>query len=112
MCSSDLEDLPDTALGKLLARFGLITEDTRPDLLPPLPVGALGTLFPKPQRCFFQFGEPIRLGHLRGKQASKKALMQVRGETAEQIESMLAQLLRLRARHSGRDGFWRRLLTV
>ncbi len=42
-------DLPDTRLGDFLKSAGLLTENTRSDLLPPVPLGALGTAIPKPQ---------------------------------------------------------------
>jgi 1-acyl-sn-glycerol-3-phosphate acyltransferase len=106
------EDLPDSMLGKLLTRLGLISEDTRPDLLPPIPIGALGSLMPKPQRCYYQFGEPVNLSNHKGQLTTKKQLTDIRNEVAEQIESMLPTLLHQRAQQSKNDGFLRRLLTL
>ena len=57
------QELPDSALGRLLTRLGLLHEDIRSDILPPIPVGSLGTLFPKPQRCYLGFGQPVNRRH-------------------------------------------------
>ncbi len=106
------EDLPDSALGQLLQRLGVLTEDTRSDLLPPIPVGAMGTLFPKPQRCYIGFGDPIDLSRYAGRTPSKKQQREIRDQVAEQIEMQLADLLFLRTQNRGRDGLLRRLLTI
>ena len=106
------EDLPDSALGKLLQRFGVFNENTRPDMLPPLPVGALGSLFPKPQRCYVQFGEAVDLSVYQGKKLSKKQLQTIRALIAADIEEMLGELLRYRQQHKHEDGLLRRLLTA
>lgn len=106
------EDLPDSALGQILKRFGVINEDTRPDMLPPIPVGALGTLIPKPQRCYIGFGDPIDLSAEKGKRLGKKRLHELRSQVAEQIETQLAELLFTREQNKGKDSLLRRLLTI
>ncbi|TDG13927.1 acyltransferase family protein [Seongchinamella unica] len=106
------EELPDSALGQLLKRLGIINENTRSDMLPPIPVGALGTLFPKPQRCYIGFGEPIDLSHMKGKNPTKRQQEKIRDQVAEQIETQLAELLFARAQNRGQDGLLRRLLTI
>lgn len=106
------QDLPDSALGKLLQRMGLLHEDIRSDILPPIPVGALGTPFPKPQRCYLGFAEPINLAQYKGKTLTKKRLQIIRSEVAEQIETQLAELLFTREQHRGKDSLLRRLLTL
>ena len=106
------EDLPNTAVGRLLTRMGLLNEDIRADMLPPIPVGALGTLIPKPQRCYLQFGKPVDLANYAGKQVSKKQLQVIRRKVSEQIEEMISELLLLRAQNRGKDGLLRRLLTI
>jgi 1-acyl-sn-glycerol-3-phosphate acyltransferase len=104
--------LPESALGRLLTYLGVLNENTRRDILPPIPVGSLGTLFPKPQRCYLGFGRPINLSRYRGKTLPKKTLLSIRAEVAEQIETQLAQLLITREQHKGKDGLLRRLLTL
>jgi 1-acyl-sn-glycerol-3-phosphate acyltransferase len=106
------KDLPDSALGQLFKRLGILTEDTRSDLLPPVPVGLMGSLFPKPQRCYLGFGEPIDLSKYKGKTPSKKQQKKIRAEVAEQIETQLAELLFTRTQHKSEDSLLRRLLTI
>lgn len=105
-------EIPDSALGKLLTRLGMLTEDTRPDMMPPIPVGALGSLFPKPQRCYLGFGEPVDLADFKGKNLSKKNMQKIRSEVAGEIEEQLSELLLLREQHRGNDGLIRRILTL
>ncbi|MGI9283819.1 MAG: lysophospholipid acyltransferase family protein, partial [Pseudomonadales bacterium] len=89
------EDLPETTVGQLLKRLGVIDENTRADMLPPIPIGALGSMFPKPQRCYVQFGEAVDLVSYAGKRLTKKQLQSIRAQVAEQIEEMIAELLLL-----------------
>ena len=105
-------EIPDSALGKLLTRLGMLTEDTRPDMMPPIPVGALGSLFPKPQRCYLGFGEPVDLADFKGKNLSKKNMQKIRSEVAGEIEEQLSELLLLREQHRGNDGLIRRIPTL
>ncbi len=106
------KDLPGSPLGLLLKRLGILTDNIRPDLLPPLPVGALGTLLPKPQRMYLGFGEPIDLSRFKGRTPTKRQQEKIRDEVAEQIEEQLAQMMVTRARNRGNEGFLRRLLTL
>ncbi len=106
------EELPDSALAPLLRRLGLLTEDTRPDMMPPIPLGALGTFFPKPQRCFVGFGKPVDLSDLVGQRLSKSRLKSIRAQVAVQIEEQLAEQLLLREQRRGEDGLLRRILTL
>jgi 1-acyl-sn-glycerol-3-phosphate acyltransferase len=106
------QDLPDSALGKLLKRLGLLSDDIRSDILPPIPVGALGTPLPKPQRCYLGFGEPIDLSAYKGRTPTKKQQQAIRDEVAEQIETQLTELLFAREQHRGDDGLLRRLLSI
>lgn len=106
------EEIPDTALGQILTRLGLLNENTRSDMLPPIPRGALGSLLPRPQRCFLQFGEPVDLSGEVGKKPTRKILQSIRGEVAGQIEGMIGELLLLREQRRGEEGLLRRLLTL
>ncbi|MEH6593288.1 MAG: lysophospholipid acyltransferase family protein [Halioglobus sp.] len=105
-------ELPDSALGKLLKRFGVLTDDTRTDMMPPIPVGVLGSLFPKPQRCYLGFGEPVDLSAYEGKKLSKKNLQLIRTQVAGEVEEQLSEMLLLREQNKGDDGLLRRLLTL
>jgi 1-acyl-sn-glycerol-3-phosphate acyltransferase len=106
------QDLPDSTFGQLLKRLGLLTDDFRSDILPPIPLGLLGTLIPKPQRCYLGFGEPINLAQYKGKTLTKKRQQIIRGQVAEQIETQLTELLFAREQHKGQDSLLRRLLTI
>lgn len=106
------EDLPDSALGRVLTRLGLLHEGIRRDILPPIPTGSLGTLFPKPQRCFLGFGKPLDLTRYKGKTPTKKTLQSLRKTVSSEIEDQLAQLLVTREQHKGSDSLLRRFLTL
>lgn len=105
------QDLPDSSLGRLATRLGLLDEDFRSDILPPIPIGSLGTLLPKPQRCYLGFGQPVNLNRYKGKNLSKNTLKKIRAQVAEQIELQLTNLLSTREQHKGEDSFVRRILT-
>lgn len=106
------QDLPDSAAGRILTRLGLLDENTRSDILPPIPLGTLGTLFPKPQRCYLGFGQPVDLSRYKGKSPTRKTLQSVRTQVAQQIEIQLAELLVTREQHKGQDSLLRRFLTL
>ena len=106
------EDIPDSSLGWLLTHLGLLNESTRVDILPPLPRGTLGTFFPKPQRCYLGFGQPVNLSRYKGKNLHKKTLHDIRSQVAEQIESQLTELLLTREQFKGEDSLLRRLMTL
>lgn len=106
------QELPESAIGRVLSRLGLLTEDTRFDILPPIPLGSLGTLLPKPQRCFMGFGEPINLSRYKGKNITQKTLQTVRAQVADQIKQQLSELLVTREQHKADDSLLRRLLTL
>jgi|AntAceMinimDraft_11_1070367.scaffolds.fasta_scaffold00394_3 1-acyl-sn-glycerol-3-phosphate acyltransferase len=105
-------ELPESILGRLLTRLGVLNEGIRYDILPPIPIGSLGTLFPKPQRCYLGFGQPINLAHFKGKTLTRKTLQRIRARVSGEIESQLAQLLVTREQHKSSDSLLRRLLTL
>ncbi len=104
-------ELPGSILGTLLKRIGLLTADTRSDMIPPIPSGLFGSLIPKPQRCYIGFGQPVDLAQYKGKNLSKKNLQTLRAEVADEIEQQLSALLLLRAQRKDNDSMLRRLLT-
>ena len=105
-------DLPDSALGKLLHRFGIISDTTREDMLPPVPLGVLGTPLPKPQACYIGFADPVDLSRYEGKRLSKAQLRKLRQQVADAVEEQVADMLLLREQNRRRDGLLRRLLTA
>lgn len=104
-------DIPDSRLGKLLQRLGVLSENTREDLLMPIPIGAMATAFPKPQRCYIGFGEALDLSALKGKALAGNKMQALRDQVATEIEQQLQQLLLARERSKSQDGLLRRLLT-
>lgn len=104
------QDLPNSALGKLLAHVGLLNEGTRSDIIPPIPIGSLGTPLPKPQRCYLGFGKPINLSQYKGKTLAKGKVRSIREHAAEQIETQLAELLLRREQDKEKDSLLKRLL--
>jgi 1-acyl-sn-glycerol-3-phosphate acyltransferase len=106
------QDLPDSALGRLLQRLGIITSDTRSDMLPPIPLGALGSPLPRPQACYIGFGQPVDLSAHKGKRLTRKQLQTLREEVAMEVEEQVSAMLLLREQNRGRDGLLRRLLTL
>ena len=106
------QELPHSAVGRLATRLGLLDENFRSDILPPVPIGSLGTPFPKPQRCYLGFGQPIKLDRYKGQTLSKKSLKTIRAKVAQQIETQLTELLLTREQHKGSDSLLRRLLTL
>lgn len=107
------QDLPDSALGKLLTHLGLLNENIRSDILPPIPIGSFGTIFPKPQPCFLGFGQPVDLSRHRGKKRlAKKTLHSIRAEVAAEIEEQIAELLEIREQNKGDNGLLRRLMML
>jgi hypothetical protein len=106
------EDLFDSRLVRWLRAAGLLSGDLRRDLVPPLARGSLGTLLPRPQRCYLGFGEALDLSALRGKRVGRQRLAALRDEVAARIEVQLEGLLAARAAERGREGLLRRLLTL
>jgi 1-acyl-sn-glycerol-3-phosphate acyltransferase len=106
------QDLPDSALGKLLTHLGILDNNIRSDMVPPIPIGSLGTALPKPQRCYLGFGKSINLSRHKGKTLSKKTVQAVRTQVAQEIENQLTELLIKRERDKGKESFLRRLLTL
>lgn len=106
------QDLPDSALGRWLTRLGLLNDSIRYDILPPVPLGSLGTLFPKPQRCYLGFGRPVDLSRYKGKTLARKTLFTIRNQVSTEIERQLSELLETRAQQQGSDSLLRRLLTI
>jgi 1-acyl-sn-glycerol-3-phosphate acyltransferase len=103
-------DLLDSRPVKLLQRFGILG-DIRPDIVPPIPRGVFNTLLPRPERCYLAFGEPIEVPRARGRTVSQAIQTRVRDKTADSVNSLVGDMLLLRAQNKHLDGPVRRLLT-
>ena len=78
----------------------------------PIPVGLFGTLIPKPQRCYVQFGDPVDLSEFKGKKLSQKQQKDIRSDVADSIEQMISALFLRRAQFREKDNILRRFLTA
>jgi 1-acyl-sn-glycerol-3-phosphate acyltransferase len=96
---------------KLLQRLGLLSETNRDDLVPPIPVGALGTLFPKLQRCYIGFGEAMDLSAHQGKSLSATRMRALRDRVALTIEQQLSELLLAQKQDEDQQSVLRRILS-
>ncbi|MFT5887290.1 MAG: 1-acyl-sn-glycerol-3-phosphate acyltransferase [Zhongshania sp.] len=105
------KDLPNTLLGRALRKVGILTENTRTDLIGPLPAGVFGTLIPKPQKCYLQFSAPVDLSKYKGKPLAKKTMINLRQQVADGINGMIPTLLELRDQEKLQGAWIRRLLT-
>jgi hypothetical protein len=93
-------------------KAGVLPEDMRPDLIPPLPVGLLGGLLPKPKTTYFAIGKPIDLAQYKGVTLSTNKLSALRRKFARAIEHEIKDLLLLREQERHRDSWLRRLLSA
>ncbi|MGV6806658.1 MAG: lysophospholipid acyltransferase family protein [bacterium] len=96
---------------QFLRKTGLLGNQFDDETVPPLPVGALGTLLPKIHRCYFKFGSPINLEGKKGKRITEKTATKIRDEVAQSINSMIASLRKMKARDSESDGILRKILS-
>lgn len=103
-------EILNSRLVRALQRRGLIP-DIREDLMPPLPSGLFNTLLPKPHRCFLKFGEPIEVPGCRNRKVPMAVQKSVRDQTADAVQSLVAEMLLMRTQRRHEEGSLRRLLT-
>ncbi|KGE02908.1 lysophospholipid acyltransferase family protein [Pseudohaliea rubra] len=106
------ESLAESFPARWLSARGLLPKDLRRDLVPPLARGSLGTLLPRPQRCYLGFAEALDLSALRGKRVGRARLEALRDEVAGRIEVQLEGLLAAREQDRGQEGLLRRVLNL
>lgn len=80
------------------------------DSLMPIARGLGLSPFPRPERFYFSFGEPLDMVGHAGRHRSQRLLMDVRGEVEAAVEAEIAKLQKLR-RRDHEQGTLRRLLT-
>ena len=106
------KDLKNSTLFRLLRKTGIIGDDFREDMIPPIPRGMFYTLLPKPQRCYLAFGETIEVPDYSGKKRVPKSVQQsVQAETASAVEGLITDMLSLRAENKPKESALRRYLT-
>jgi len=106
------KDLKNSTLFRVLQKLGVLDEDFREDLVPPIPKGMFYTLLPKPHRSYLAFGEAIEVPDYRGRKRVPKKLQQdIQAQTAHSVEGLIADMLLLRAQNKPRESALRRYLT-
>jgi 1-acyl-sn-glycerol-3-phosphate acyltransferase len=105
------QDIPNTLMGKLMRNLGVLNDNTRTDILPPIPSGVLGILIPKPHPVYIQFGEAVDLSDFEGKTLTTKQLQTFRSRVATEIETGLSDLLEVRDKEKSNQSSLRRWLT-
>ena len=101
-----------TELAQLLIRLGLIPDDLRDDIVPPLPAGVFGSLIPKPKTTYFGFGRPVDLAAYAGKIPTKRQQQKLRDSVADEIDQQIKSLLLLREQRRHKDSLLRRILSI
>jgi 1-acyl-sn-glycerol-3-phosphate acyltransferase len=106
------ETLFHSAPVQFLMRAGILPAELRADLLPPVPVGLLGSPLPKPKTTYFAIGNPISLEQYQGQTLSTRQLGTIRRKIAKAIESELHDLLLYREQNKHRDSLIRKILSI
>ena len=106
------EQVLRSPLTKLLISAGLLPGDLRPDIVPPIPQGTLGSPVPKPKATFFGFGRPIDLQSYAGKSLNKRQLGSIRNRVAAEIDEQIKELLLFREQQRHTDSLTRRILNL
>ena len=102
----DANDVLQSPLGKFLERTGIAEKLLRGgDALMPLARGLGFTMFPRPERFYFAFGEAIDTKLFKGKHDDGAALVAVREEVRAAVEAEIAKLLEFRAKDPKRRLF-------
>lgn len=94
----DAQDMKGSRLWEWFAPRMNLQEMTRGgDMLPPVVRGIGATMWPKPQRYYFGFGQRITTEHLHGRAGDKDAVWSLREEVAHAVEGQIKRLIDYRA---------------
>lgn len=105
-------EVQQAQLTQLLMRAGLLPEDLRSDLIPPLPAGVLGSPIPKPKTTFYSFCPPVDLSGYRGRDITDKQQVKIRAGVEDAIDREIKNLLLRREQQRHKDGLLRRILSL
>ena len=97
---------------RILKKAGILPEDLRPDLVPPIPSGMLGGPLPKPKTTYFSIGTPINLEEFKGRTLSAQKLSSLRRRFAKAIDTEIQGLLLRREQERHKDSWLRRILSA
>lgn len=105
-------EVQQAQLTQLLMQVGLLPEDLRSDLIPPLPAGVLGSPLPKPKTTFYSFCPPVDLSGFRGRDITSKQQIKIRAGVEDAINREIKNLLLRREQQRHKDGLLRRILSL
>lgn len=106
------EEVYHSPVFKKLQQLGVIPQEIRSDIIPPLPAGVFGSAFPKPKPTFFGFGRPVDLSTYKGKTLTQKQQEKLRDQVGSEIDREIKNLLLLREQRRHKDGLLRRILSL
>ncbi len=93
----DAEDIMGSKIGDFLKSSGIAQKFLKGgDHIPPITRGIGPTLFPKPVKFYYAFGEPIDTTRFAGKADDKEVQMQVRKEVELSMNKMFVDLMEKR----------------
>jgi 1-acyl-sn-glycerol-3-phosphate acyltransferase len=109
---ADADDIMGSAVGKVLKKRGTLKDTAFKDgdYLPPVPRGIGLTMFPRPERIYFSFGEPIETKSYKSKHNDEKTLLQLQAKVADTISNQIREMLVVREQDTDKR-WWRKLLT-
>ncbi len=105
-------EVMETPIIQLLISAGLIPNDLRSDIIPPLPSGVFGSLLPKPKTTYFGFGRPVDLAAYAGRKITQRQQQKIRDTVADEIDTQIKSLLLLREQRRHKDGLLRKILSL
>lgn len=93
----DANDVRKSRAWSWLARHSKIDEATRGgDMIPPVTRGLGPTIFPRPQRYYFGFGNRIPTAHLKGRADNSDAVWAIRQQVADAVDGQIERLIKYR----------------
>ncbi len=94
----DADELMETPLGEPIRRLGM-----RTDVIPPIIRGIGPTMFPRPQRYYFQFRPAISTKDLSGKHTDDDTCWSLREQIKAEVECGIQELREIRERDPRRS---------
>lgn len=94
----DRDDIMNSPLGNLIRMTGIFNHPLlkQGEEIPPITRGIGLTPFPRPERVYVSFGEPIHMGAFLGRHEDKEAQLALRDIVANAINKQIRELLNLR----------------
>lgn len=107
----DRNDIMNSLAGKIIKKIEpLYRACKNGEELPPIARGLGPTMFPRPEKFYYSFGQPIDTKPYAGYHDDHETLLSVRAKVADSIKSQINNLLEIRAKDQS-SGILRRILT-